>query len=708
MSEQRAASSARARLLLGAGLVAALELGVVVQRSTAAERTLALVFGLFAELLGFCAALAALAAWLGAALARARAPQPSLGQRRPARRDWLTAALVVVPVAVGVGRLTLLLLVRRLHNQELFALLATPLLLSLGALSWRAMSALAAACELQRARRPRLVSGSTLSAALLTLLSLFVWFRSAGLEQLDRALVLAPLALLGAWALPHAALRVMARAAARPALWFGLGAGLALLGSLLAPQGCAVLAGRGAWSRPVIAGLRLATDLDGDGYSAWFAGGDCAPFDAAVHPGAREVPGDGVDNNCVAGDALPAAMPEAQPIRSSGAAAGKNLIIVSIETLRGDHTSLLGYARKTTPELEALAASSVVFETTYAPTPTTRLSLTALLSGVMPSKVRWLAQEPARQMRRIAPETPWLPELLARHGYDTLAVHTDFRAFTAVENAGFERGFARYDTTTRLRYSGGTMRGFPGEAQVNRALTLLDEGAAQPFFLWLHLVEPHYVYERSAAAPDFGGDERALYDADIAEADRQLGRLLRGLAGRGLLERSVLLVTGDHGEEFGEHGERWHGSNLYEPQLRTVSLLRVPGVAARRVRDAVSLVDFTPTLADLLGVAAGASAWMGRDLAPLLLGQGRGAPTTALYLENFRVDSGAQALYGVVEGAEKCLYDAERGRFELYDLRADPGERASRFLAGEPRSERCRERLYRFIESAPARGPAAR
>jgi arylsulfatase A-like enzyme len=344
----------------------------------------------------------------------------------------------------------------------------------------------------------------------------------------------------------------------------------------------------------------------------------------------------------------------------------------------------------------------VLFERSYATTPTTRLSIAALLSGRLPSSLHWLRQDREKQMRRLASDTPWLPPLLSERGYATLAVHTNFRAFTQVENAGFSRGFARYDTSTELAYAGGTMHGFPGGVQVDRALSLLDEAAGRPVFLWLHLLEPHYLYEQSPHVPRFGDDELARYDADIAEADRQVGRLMDGLRARDLFENSVVFVTGDHGEEFAEHGQRWHGSNLYEPQLRTATLLRVPGLAARRVAEPVSFLDFAPTVLDFLGVGAELAGAMGRNLAALLVA-GRSLEPGFL-VENFKVDDGSQALLGVVDWPWKLVRMGADADLELYDLSRDPGETRNLWLADEPVSSRLGNRLYQYLESGEARG----
>jgi arylsulfatase A-like enzyme len=696
------------RVTLTAAAIGITESSIALHRAENAADGVASTLGSFAQSIGFSVAFALAALTLFFLASRVLTPEAA--PRSHAHREGFAAILLVFPVAISLGLALFSAATQQVHNQELAALVATSSIVAVGALgmssaNWLAVRLARFVAAQPRCRRLLVLPGSLVSAAGATLA-----YRKAHLEQLDGALWLTPAVAAVSWLAskhltplpPGAEFRIVRLGGA---LWLAA-ASLLGLGVLAAPSASVTLATRGAWSRPAIALLRRVTDFDGDGYSSWFGGGDCAALDAAVHPGAREIPGDGVDNNCVGGDAtrVKFTAPRASGLYHAASPQRLNLVLVTIETLRADHTSVLGYSRKTTPELDDLATSSIVFETSYAPTPTTRLSLTTLLSGVMPSKIRWLAQEPRRQMRHISPETPWLPAWLEQHGYRTLAVHTDFRAFTAVENAGFERGFSVYDTSTHLLYSGGTMHGFPGGAQVDRALSLLDESGRGPFLLWLHLVEPHYVYERSGEVPDFGRDDVALYDADIAEADRQLGRLLRGLSARGLLESSVVLVTGDHGEEFGEHGERWHGSNLYDPQLRTLSLLRIPSVPARRIRAATSLADFAPTLLDILGFEDGFRGMMGRNLAPLLL-QGRALASDALFLENFSVDSGAHALYARLEWPYKCILNAESQRFELFDVSRDPAERTSRFSAGDARSERCREELTGYLDAARPLSP---
>jgi arylsulfatase A-like enzyme len=631
---------------------------------------------------------------------RRRRPGAERGQHGLA--SAATAVLLVGPV-LALATLAGRFLHTAFSNVELAALLSALLTLLAAALG-------GAAWLLLRGPLERLLERNRPSAGQrwLTLLILGIqgsaWIvlsaRTIGLTQLNPGLAVSASAALAAFALGRRLPTSVAKAGALVSCALLLA--LSWSATSIEPSPFSLIMRQGSWSKAAIGRARALLDRDGDGYSAGLAGGDCNDRDPRVHPGAAEVARDGIDNDCAAGDARIARLqvgaspalevPPEVPERP-------HLVLVTIETLRPDHLSLFGYARRTSPRLDELAASSLVFERAYAAAPATRLSLAALLSGRTPSSLRWLSQPAARAMRRIAPENPWLPLTLQRAGYRTLAVHTSFRAFTAVEGAGFDRGFDVYDTSTRLDFVGGTMRGFPGSTQIDRALALLDGAAEGPVFLWIHLVEPHYLYEQSPDVPSFGTDEIALYDAEIAEADRLLGRLSDGLRERAMLERTLLVVAGDHGEEFGEHGERFHTSNLYEPQVRTALVLRVPGLPPRRVKEAVVLTDLAPTLESLLRLPSLAfSASEGRNLLPHLL---HGEPLTAgFFLENFRVDSGAQRATALVDWPFKLIYEEEGRTLELYDLERDPGERHNVYEASSATSGKLVDHLHARLESA--------
>ncbi len=705
-----AARGLAVRLSLAAYAVAATEAALIAARVPPGVSTPSGVLAVFSA----SAVLALGAAVLLWALLSGLERSLSEWRRRSGRTfgfETNLALLVLLPPVLAVSTVAARFFFGAFSNVELAGFLSALATLVVGGVALLASVYLRALLERAKPgknQRTRSVSLAVLGFyfALWAVLSQ----RGLGLRQIDAGLALAALSgaagfFAGRFAERHVPATLLG-------LLAGLTLGLGLLTRSATPPPFAAMARHGSWSKAAVTRARLGFDADRDGFSPRFSGGDCDDANAAIHPGAPEIARDGLDNDCSGSDAqeapsrpvpgrpllLPASIPD--PL---------DLVLVTIETLRPDHLSLLGYERPTTPKLSALAADSVVFERTYAAAPGTRLSLAALLSGRTPSALRWLRQEPARAMRRLAPENPWLPRTLQQHGYTTLAVHPRFRAFTEVENAGFDRGFDVYDTSTPLDFVGGTMRGFPGQRQVDRALELLDRTAGRPAFLWLHLVEPHYSYEQSPHVPSFGSDEIALYDAEIAEADRQLGRLVSGLAKRQRLERTLLVVTGDHGEEFGEHGQRFHATNLYEPQVRTIAVVRVPGLPARRVREPIVLTDLAPTLERLLRLPElGAWPSEGRNLLGLLLGGER--PKPRFFLENLRVENGAQRATALVEWPFKLIYEDEGRTLELYDVERDPLERNNLYAASPATSSKLLEHLHARLESAafPDTAPAPR
>lgn len=705
-----AARGLAVRSSLAAYAVAATEAALIASRMPPGVSTLSGVLAVFSA----CGALALGMAVLIGALLWGLERALSEWRRRSGRTfgfETNLSLLVLLPPVLAVSTVAGRFFFGAFSNLELAGFLSALATLVVGGVALLGSVFLRALIERASAGRNERSRGVSLAAlgfyfALWAVLSQ----RVLGLRQIDAGLGLAALAGAGGFFAGKLAERRLS--VTLLGVLAGLTLGLGVVTGSATPPPFAAMARHGSWSKAAVTRARLGFDADRDGFSPWFSGGDCDDSNAAIHPGAPEIPRDGLDNDCSGADAREAPHPPApgRPVvLPASIPEPLDLVLVTIETLRPDHLSLLGYERPTTPELSALAADSVVFERTYAAAPGTRLSLAALLSGRTPSALRWLRQEPARAMRRLAPENPWLPATLQQHGYTTLAVHTRFRAFTEVENAGFDRGFDVYDTSTPLDFVGGSMRGFPGQRQVDRALELLDHAARRPLFLWLHLVEPHYSYEQSPHVPSFGTDDVALYDAEIAEADRQLGRLVSGLRKRQRLERTLLVVTGDHGEEFGEHGQRFHATNLYEPQVRTLALLRVPGLPARRVREPIVLTDLAPTIERLLRVPElDARPSEGRNLLGLLLGGER--PKPRFFLENLRVESGAQRATALVEWPFKLIYEEEAGTLELYDVERDPLEQNNLYAASPATSGKLLEHLHARLESAafPDTAPASR
>ena len=622
-----------------------------------------------------------------------------LAWAKPRVRDALLSGMFAGPLLLGL----VFLLVRasvRFHNVELGAALVAVLVL--GSVVLVGVAVLAGF----RGLRQRREAGRKLAAVprlalffkLLVVGGIVAECR-AGLAQLDVRLLAAPLAFVVTFAVVDRWGGVRSRVLRVLSGTFGvlLAAWLSFLFG--GAHASAVVAAHGVWSRPLIAGLQALTDFDRDGYSSLLGGGDCAPLDAAINPGAAEIPGDGVDNNCIGGDAGKASVPHRPSWGASAHGSPRNLdvVVVTIEALRHDHASFLGAKRDTTPTLRSLAPESLVFERMYSAAPLTRLSVASLFSSYAPSEIEWLPQDPAKRMRRIGERTPWLPAMLQAHGYETIAVLSDFSAFTAQEAAGFERGFEHYDVSTKLEYRGGTMWGFPAAEQVDKALGYV-RAARRPFFLWLHLFEPHYRYEQPPEAPVFGNDDQARYDAEIWRADHELGRLIAGLREQGAWDSTVLFVSGDHGEAFGEHQDRWHGSNLFDPQLRPAALLRVPGVTGKRLSLSVTFTDIAPTIARVLGDRQSFDQLRGRSLAPLFHHPQLAEGENGFVVESFSVDDGHAYQAALVAYPLKLIYVEEGQHFSLFDLVTDPGELAPIDPRSDPRATPLMQQLIGYLE----------
>ncbi len=361
-------------------------------------------------------------------------------------------------------------------------------------------------------------------------------------------------------------------------------------------------------------------------------------------------------------------------------AAGFNLLLVTLDTVRADHIGAYGDRGAATPNLDRLASEGVRFAEAGAPVPLTLPSHASILSGMLP---------PQHGLRnngfgRFPDGPPTLATLLAAAGYRTGAF---VGAFVLDHRYGLGRGFDRYDDDIPRDAVAGLDARRPGRAVVDRALAWLGEDTSRPFFAWVHLYDAHAPY---APPEPFATSFAARpYDGGIAELDVQLGRLLAELDARGVAARTVVAVVGDHGEELGEHGELTHGLLVYEPSLRVPLVARAPGVLPRGwvVQTPVSLADLAPTLAGLLErplPAAAAGSRSGRDLSGAL--RHRREPDAAkLYAESlYGTGFGWSPVTSIRRGDLKYI---AAPRPELYDLRSDPGERDNLF-AGRQREAR--------------------
>jgi choline-sulfatase len=373
-----------------------------------------------------------------------------------------------------------------------------------------------------------------------------------------------------------------------------------------------------------------------------------------------------------------------------------NVLLVTIDTLRADRLGCYGAADALTPTLDGLAASGVRFATAVAHAPLTAPSHASILTGRTPPR-HGVRDNGGFALRE---DVPTLAEAFRRASYRTAAFVS---GFPVDHRFGFARGFELYDD--RLPHGDDPRRAAyverTAEATTAAAMRWLDEtGAARPWFLWVHYFDPHAPYEAPREVADRVPGRP--YDAEVAFVDMQLGALLRRVEPAGGHPGTVVLVTADHGESLGEHGEETHGVFVYDATLRVPLLLAAPGLSGGRVAATVARgIDVAPTLLDLAGLPALEGA-EGRSLRPAA--EGREMADEPAYAESLfaAIHLGWAPLHAWRTATWK-LVDAPRP--ELYALDADAGE--SRDLAAmRPEVvETLRRPLQATLAAAPPPAP---
>lgn len=350
-----------------------------------------------------------------------------------------------------------------------------------------------------------------------------------------------------------------------------------------------------------------------------------------------------------------------------------NVLLITVDALRADRAST-----PITPTLSAIAARGTRFTRAYTHAPLTLPAHASLLSGLFP---------PAHGVRnngfRLDDLVVTLPELLRDNGYRTGA----FIGGSALDaRFGLAQGFGLYDDRYELlrgpSSSAAFRNGARGAAAVLSAASSWIAQQPEPWFAWAHLRDPRSPH--------------VSYDGAVAAADEALAAFIESLAPRGVLERTLIIVTADHGAALGEHGERTHGVFAYEPTLRVPLAIAGPGVPNREVREPVSHADLMPTVLRLLGVTAPASD--GQSLVPAMHGEPlAGRPIYFEALDAALMRGGAP-LTGVVSGQWKFI---DLPIPELYDVLADPDEKSNLSTTESATATRLRDATVRRRTASP-------
>jgi arylsulfatase A-like enzyme len=468
------------------------------------------------------------------------------------------------------------------------------------------------------------------------------------------------------------------------------------------------------WSATVLRTARGTLDLDRDGFSALLGGGDCDDLDATVNPAAREVPDNGIDDNCAFGDGrrkvvAPSAVPvptEASPV---------SVVLITVDTLRHDRVGLGNsqfgpQGRNTMPNVHRWGRNAVNFRRAYTAGGWTSIALSTLLRGMYARRLEWIAYFETNFYRlvrnpvvssfgggeRIAKMFPlaWndphepLPFWLKRRGMHTMAVVDDGFSQMLAGQLGANRGFDSYrevngeppDDPDGFRRAKRRNRGVNlGQSDASTASAAVAALAAMKgtnarFFLWTHFFGPHTPSTRHPGLPYDASSNETQYDHEVRYVDSQIARVLEAIDQ--LDTPTAVFLTADHGERFFKR-YRSHGADLSEEVLRVPLLARVPGWPPKHVDQAVSLVDLMPTILAITGTPA-PSDLDGIDLAAVLTRQA--AKSRILLTDTWQYakdGTNFSDFVGAFDGRRKAVLDRRDHSIVTYDQR-DPAAKPVR------------------------------
>ena len=441
-------------------------------------------------------------------------------------------------------------------------------------------------------------------------------------------------------------------------------------------------------TREYIKLAQWALDFDRDGYSAVLAGGDADDRRADVNPGQPEVIGDGIDNNCIGGDLTEESIGEWRLERSSArpkpdpSRRRLNIVYIFIDALRPDHLGIYGYPRKTSPNIDRLAARSSVFDNAFTPAPDTYEAFPKFMQGSY-----WDGHYPT-----------WT-EVLAQNGYNNLLfprrVSTQQRYIKGMKLVHKERSKGLSDT-------------------IDLAIDLLAKAPSQqPFCAFLYATDPHWPYLNHPEF-DFGSGRVDRYDGEIAYADSQFGRFFDWMERTGRLDNTMIVIMADHGESFGERGVYLHSSQLYNEQSLIPMIIYMPGLPHRRIPDFVSSVDLGPTILDSVGLES-PEEYAGVSLFPLMRGESFAHPPIFgehIYSEaspfvqrGQNVHPETRKYMAIEQDGYKLIYDRNFNTFELFNLKSDPGELRNLYDQLPEKSASMKRILGQFIDIVSVRRP---
>ena len=366
----------------------------------------------------------------------------------------------------------------------------------------------------------------------------------------------------------------------------------------------------------------------------------------------------------------------------------RNVLLISIDTCRADHLSCYGYESKTTPNIDAMAGEGVLFENVISPVPQTLPSHSSMLTGTIPpyhgvhdNVGGYLADE----------SNITLPEILKEAGFVTGAAVS---AFPLHSQLGLSQGFDEYHDHFENPDKGRRDRQRVGGETTAVALEWLERNKDKKFFFFLHYFDPHTEHvPPEPFASQFAGN---LYAGEIAYTDYCIGQVFDKLKELDLYDSTLIIITSDHGEMLGEHGESTHTYFIYQGVTRVPLIFKLPGQnKAARIKSIAGLVDIVPTVCSLLGIETPKNV-QGVDLFARSQGENTSGQNRHLYCESLTPTKfKANSLLGIVNNRYKYI---QTTRAELYDLLEDPGESNNLVKIQPQRARIMQDKLAQMLE----------